>query len=108
MYSSDTSIPKCLPVASFENANTTSPFLRCVTDTNCPFALTNRMVSASCAIIPPISFPTYALIRSIGLFSILHRPIAALLALPFEFKIKTSLPVSNSDKYFVFPSGDNV
>ena len=51
---------------------------------------------------PPISFPTFALIKSIGLFSILHRPIAALLAFPLEFKIRTSLPVSNSDKYFVF------
>ena len=93
---------------SFENAKNESPFLRCVTDTNCPFALTNRMVSASCAIIPPISFPTFALINNIGLFSILHRPIAALLAFPLEFRINTSLPVSNSDRYFVFPSGDNV
>ena len=33
MYSSDTSIPKCLPVADFENTKTESPFLRCVTET---------------------------------------------------------------------------
>ena len=33
-----------------------SPFFRWVTETNCPFDFTKRMVSASCAIIPPRPF----------------------------------------------------
>ena len=98
MYSSETSIPKCLPVAGFECAMTTSPFFRCVTDTSCPFALTNLMVSASCAMIPPISFPIEAFIINIGLLSIFALPTVALLAFPLEFKINTSDPVSTSDR----------
>ena len=75
-----------------------SPFFRCVTETNWPLGLTNLIVSASCAIIPPISFPTDALIINIGLLSIFDLPTVALRALPLEFKINTSEPVSTSDK----------
>ena len=62
------------------------------------FGFTNLIVSASCAMIPPISFPAFAFIINIGLLSILALPTVALLAFPFEFKINTSEPVSTSDR----------
>ncbi len=108
MYSSETSIPKCLPIAGFECTKTESPFFMWVTETKLPLDFTKRIVSASCAIIPPISSQTLDLINKIGIFSILHLPIVERLALPFELITSTSAPVSSSDRYFVVPSGDSV
>ena len=103
-----TSMPKCLPVELFTCTSMLLPFFTSVTGISLPLPPTNRIVSAFCTIILPISLSTEALIIRMGLVSTFDLPTVTLLALPFVSIAKTSSPASTSDRYLVLPSGVGV
>ena len=104
----ETSIPKCAPWQVLHELELYLLFSKPVTETSLPHGCTKRIVSASCAIIPPTSEPIFAFIMSMGRRSIFDLPTIARLAFPFESKTSTSVPVSTSDRYFVVPSTPSV